>query len=484
MSYQEDRLLEIADAIREKDGSSAPIKAIDFAERILAIEGGGGGGDEVTLEDLLNYPMPNWLTDPDFDEAWHEMLNGPPELYNIDLTLAASDQDFGWGVNLDFYVGDLDQFYNDCVNGVLIAGSRYNINDNDMSYFGDASAMLGFPVPLFMFINDDDKYVFLADLTSMDMGLGKAVGCFSGEPFTSPLIIKRAEIVDANSNRLIILPYDMTSVDDNAFENYKMTSIVIPNSVTSIGSSACLDCSSLMSINIPNSVTSIGDSAFSNCSSLMSINIPNSVTSIGDSAFSNCSSLTSIVIPNSVTSIDYHAFSNCSSLTSINIPNSVTSIGYNAFSGCSSLTSITIPNSVTSIGSSVCLDCSSLMSINIPNSVTSIGHSAFSGCSSLTSIVIPNSVTSIDRWTFFNCTGLKSITIPDSVTSIGSAAFSDCSSVLNYDFVTHTTIPSLSETTAFSNINTNCRILVPVALESAWKAATNWATYADYIVGV
>ena len=84
----------------------------------------------------------------------------------------------------------------------------------------------------------------------------------------------------------------------------------------------------------------IGNSAFSGCSGLTSITIPDSVTTISDSAFSNCSGLTSITIPNSVTTIGNSAFSNCSGLTSITIPNSVTFIGNYAFINCSSLTSI------------------------------------------------------------------------------------------------------------------------------------------------
>ncbi|MDY5736746.1 MAG: leucine-rich repeat protein, partial [Candidatus Onthomorpha sp.] len=121
-------------------------------------------------------------------------------------------------------------------------------------------------------------------------------------------------------------------------------------------------------------------------SSLTSVTIPNSVTSIGEFAFSYCSSLTSVTIPNSVTSIGNTAFY-CSGLTSITIPNSVTSIGNNAFLGCSGLTSITIPNSVTSIGEWAFAQCSSLTSVTIGNSVTSIGDYAFYYCNSLTSIV-------------------------------------------------------------------------------------------------
>ena len=103
---------------------------------------------------------------------------------------------------------------------------------------------------------------------------------------------------------------------------------------------AFYNCTSLTSITLPNGVTSIGGYVFCGCMSLTSIAIPNSVTSIGDYAFCGCMSLTSIAIPNSVTSIGNYAFSGCTNLTSITISDSVTSIKSWAFSGCTSLTSI------------------------------------------------------------------------------------------------------------------------------------------------
>ena len=172
------------------------------------------------------------------------------------------------------------------------------------------------------------------------------------------------------------------------------------------------------------------------------------------------------------------------SVQKIEIGNGVTSIGNFAFNSCSSLASITIPNGVTSIGNSAFSSCSSLASITIPNGVTNIEQYAFNSCSSLTSITIPNGVTSIEQYAFDNCSSLSSITIPNSVTSIGKAAFISCYSVAFYDFSNHTSVPTLSNTNAFASIAADCQIRVPTSLADAWKAATNWSTYANYIVGV
>ena len=138
-------------------------------------------------------------------------------------------------------------------------------------------------------------------------------------------------------------------------------------------------------------VVGIGNRAFSNDSmygftykTITSISLPNTITTIGYGAFSYCDLITEIIIPDSVVEIGGNAFTLCTSLTSIEIPESVTSIGTAAFSGCSSLTSIEIPNSVTTIGSSAFWGCKSLTSIGISDSVITIGSSAFQYCTSLT----------------------------------------------------------------------------------------------------
>ena len=217
----------------------------------------------------------------------------------------------------------------------------------------------------------------------------------------------------------------------------------------------------------------LAESAFYGCTSLTSVTIPNSITSIEYETFQDCSSLTSVTIPNSVTSIGSDAFSGCSSLTSLTIPNSVTSIGGGAFYGCTSLISVTIPNSITSIEYNTFLDCSSLTSITIPNSVTSIGRDAFSGCSSLTSITIPDGVTSIEYDAFEDCTSLLSVTIGNGVTSIGRYAFSDCTSLTTI-ICKAIEVPLLGYYVFDDVPQTEATLYVPAESLEDYKAANQW----------
>ena len=220
------------------------------------------------------------------------------------------------------------------------------------------------------------------------------------------------------------------------------------------------------------------------CNMLKEIYIGDGVTSIGNYAFSYCHSLASITIPTGVTSIGSDAFIACFSLASITIPTGVTSIGTNTFNTCYSLASITIPTSVTSIGTSTFQNCHTLARITIPTGVTSIGTNTFNTCYSLESIVIPNGVTSMGTNAYFNCRSLTSITIPNGVTSMGTNAFAYCYGMRYYDFSACTAIPTLSSTSVFMNIPSDCQMLIPSALYNNWKSATNWATYASKMVAV
>ena len=140
-----------------------------------------------------------------------------------------------------------------------------------------------------------------------------------------------------------------------------------------------------------------------------------------------------------------------------------------------------IPSGVTSFGNSVFQECYSLSNLTIPSGITSIGNSEFSMCYSLAKITIPSGITSIGNTAFGNCYSLASLTIPSNVTSIYSSTFQSCRSITKYDFSQHTSVPTLSNTNAFSQINGICKIIVPDSLYDSWITATNWSTYADYI---
>ena len=174
----------------------------------------------------------------------------------------------------------------------------------------------------------------------------------------------------------------------------------------------------------------------------------------------------------------------CNMLQEVYIGENVATIRSYAFQYCYSLSNITIPNGITYISGSAFQSCSSLASITIPNGITSISSSAFSYCNSLASITIPDGVTSIGNYAFQDCKSLASITIPDGVTSIGSSAFTSCYGMRYYDFSACTDIPSLKSTDAFTGIQSDCQMLIPAALYDEWSTATNWATYASYMVAV
>lgn len=278
-----------------------------------------------------------------------------------------------------------------------------------------------------------------------------------------------------------ILGQDVKSIGEMAFCycGDALTSVVIPNGVTSIDHDAFAGCANLSYLTIPESVTTIGEGAFWNCKALTSIIIPKNVENIGKAAFKECASLGSVDIENGVKSIGDNAFEKCIGLPSVVIPNSVTSLGKGAFYGCSSLTSVTIGDNVGIIDESTFWDCSSLTSLTIGNSVTVIDGNAFRGCN-ITSLTIPNSVSTIKDYAFYSG-GLKSVIIGNGITYIGNRTFDN-----NYmtDVYCYSKDVPEAEYNAFANDVRKLEsttLHVPATSIDAYKTAVAWKDFGKIV---
>lgn len=232
------------------------------------------------------------------------------------------------------------------------------------------------------------------------------------------------------------IPDGVDILENFAFTDSKLTSIIIPNSVTKIGENVFEDAQNLTSIEIPNNITSLGEYLLAGCSSLNDVKLSNNITTIPVGCFAECTGLTSINIPNGVTTIDEEAFAE-TGLTSINFPESIKFIGDYAFAW-SRLTSVVIPEGVETIGEVAFVECDNLKTVTIPKSVTNIAMGAFGYNASLTSITVDSEnlnylsengiLFNKEKTTIIQYPGAKqgAYTIPESVTKIGYAAFSNC----------------------------------------------------------
>ena len=258
----------------------------------------------------------------------------------------------------------------------------------------------------------------------------------------------------------------------------KLTSVTIPEGVTTIDYFAFYGCSNLEKVTIPNSVVEIGPFAFAKCRRLTQMRIPASVTNINFCVFSECSSLegievdpdnvsfksdsgllltrdgkiliavpqslSKVTIPSGVTVIGLYAFMDCNHLTNVTIPEGVKIVGVEAFKNCSNLTQVTIPESVTFIAERLFAGCTSLQGFKVaPDNahfksesgllLTKSGRSVVAVAGGLTNLMIPDGVTYIRDRALEGNTNLTNVTIPASLTNISQWTFAGCANLTTFD---------------------------------------------------
>ena len=248
-------------------------------------------------------------------------------------------------------------------------------------------------------------------------------------------------------------------------------------SVTTIGESA-FQGSAVTSVSMPECITSIDYNAFKGCQNLESVTLPESLTTLGSYAFYSCKLLKAVKIPSGVTAIPSSCFYECSSLESVTIPEGVTTIGDDAFSGCN-LNALTLPESLEKIGNYAFCSNSSLKSVNIPAKVKTIGMQAFCNCC-LTDLVIPEGVQTIGD-DAFERNSLKKLTLPSTIKSIGNEAFNCYSDNLQSITCNAVTPPMLGNNAFGSGITPS--IKVPMASIAAYRKAYGWKDFSNYYGG-
>lgn len=272
---------------------------------------------------------------------------------------------------------------------------------------------------------------------------------------------------------------NITTLGGYAFQYCrKMTSITLPNNVTTTtGNYQLGECSSLRVFICPSSLTTIPYGALYQARGLEYVSFSKEITSIGQFAFTENTSLKCITPPPSAT-YGQSSFSSCFSLKSVVFPATTQDIGNSMLQNCYALKSVTI-NGSSALGQSMFVNCYSLKDVNIVTTQETLPTTFFQDCFGLEEFIIPSNINTINENAFNYCLTLRKISIPQSITNIRGNAFSLCYS-LSEVHLKPTTPPTLGSS-VFPTTN-NLVIYVPSGSLSAYQSATNWSTYASYMV--
>lgn len=261
-----------------------------------------------------------------------------------------------------------------------------------------------------------------SEVESIDKRMGETI-----DPPTPPTKENYAFEGWFTDNNTFENPYIFNLMPANNFTLYAKWNESFEYTAVTGGYSVAIGSVTASEIVIPSSyngesVVFIAPNGFEFCDNITSVTIPDSVTSIGNYAFYQCANLTSVTLPSTLLSIGNEAFFECESLSSITLPEGLENLGRSVFNGCIDLTSIIIPGSLKNINYDAFYGCNALSSLTINEGVETIDDLAFQRCTNLSNVIIPNSVLSIGEWAFANC-NITFVIIPTNVTSVSIAAF-------------------------------------------------------------
>ena len=278
----------------------------------------------------------------------------------------------------------------------------------------------------------------------------------------------------------VIIHESIKTIGKEAFSNCSRLKKVEIKGATRIEEQAFNNCIALEKIELGNSLEYLGMATFEYCSALKEIKLPSGITKLEMRLFSDCKKLEVIEINGSLTEIGSSAMSGCTALKSFEIPSTVVAIGKDAFTGCESLLSIKFPKGITVIEKGTMQDCKALNKIELPTTLLEIQEGAFSGCISLEKIEIPTGVTTLYLFAFHGCNALKEIILPNTVTSVGYGAFGGCVALEKVQL--STSLESLN-TDAFIGCEKLSQIYLPASItqmgRDVFKGCVSLTIYAE-----
>lgn len=356
----------------------------------------------------------------------------------------------------------------------------------------------------FKFINEQLQNLSMLDISKIKIEKFSGDTAYFGEQLTYAENELPLYCFFGSKLSNVVLPISLTSIGEGSFSNCKaLQNIILPENLDSIGNSAFYDCDALATIEIPAKVSSLGDYAFAECDNLANMDIKSNASGfvIPSYLFRNCKSLSTISFPSQTVTIGDGAFIGCDALTSFAFPASLTQIGTDAFKGVSMAYIDLSPSSnLKSIGDWAFADNLVLVSIKLPNGITSIGNGAFFMASALEDIVLPHELSTISDFLVTGCEKVsRTEIIPTGTTKIGKFAFADWTGMISYevpasvnyiddnafennsnlkDIRIHSTeVPELGKTVFKGVDQPNTKLKVEEGMVEPFKSADQWKEF-------
>lgn len=487
---EEETLIQIADAIREKAGSNELFKPREMPEAILEISTYGGEGADPSKPVRFYGPYGDLIYSYSVDE-----LKAMTELPALPEYEGLVGQAWNWSlenvkaVNGEIEIGSLyitnsgdTRIYIELVEGALKpkVGFKQNFANAVWIDWGDGTAMSTSDVYGNEIVSIEHEYNepgnYIICLVPEDNAEITFVGYSTGTLLLHQTPNNNScNIKYANAIRKIELGESVTKLTECCFKSETLKSVTITETIKSF-EGAFAGCISLESITFPTGLSKLNRDEFTGCFALEKILFSqNRVTSYA-THFEDCHSLKEVVISNRVDEIICN-FSQSYGLKRVVLPDSMLNIKEDSFYNCTSLKEVVIRGAITKINADVFRACNSLERVEIPDTVTSIGSYSFYSCFLLRDLKLPSSLVTIGNTAFGNCRTVKKVNIPEGVTTIESQAFSFCYSLTEYR-VYPKVPPTLGGSTAIF-VPDGCVIYVPKGCLEVYQAAEYWSAFAD-----